>query len=84
MVDYDHLGRSYTYIADFKLVGTRYYYKVGHRMKNGDYIWGSKYYFTSSPALGEETVQRVVIFGKRLVVELFLLLNCRRVVHSED
>ncbi|KAG0631433.1 hypothetical protein M758_1G252900 [Ceratodon purpureus] len=42
---------------------TRYYYKVGHRMKNGGYVWGLKYYFTSSPALGEDTVQRVVIFG---------------------
>lgn len=42
---------------------TRYYYKVGHRIKKGGYVWGLKYYFTSAPALGEDTVQRVVIFG---------------------
>jgi hypothetical protein len=42
---------------------TRYYYKVGHRMKNGEHVWGPKYHFTSAPVLGEDTVQRVVIFG---------------------
>ena len=41
-------------------------------MKNGGYVWGLKYYFTSSPALGEDTVQRVVIFGMRLDLAFFL------------
>lgn len=41
-------------------------------MKNGDYVWGLEYYFTSAPALGEDTVQRVVIFGMTRDIAFFL------------
>lgn len=44
-------------------------------MKNGDYVWGLKNYFTSSPALGEDTLQRVVIFGKILDIT-FRMKSC--------
>lgn len=44
-------------------------------MKNGEHVWGPKYHFTSAPALGEDTVQRVVIFGTSLDAEFVLKLR---------
>ena len=41
----------------------RYYYKVGHKVKGGTYVWGTPYSFRSAPAPGENTLQRVIIFG---------------------
>eukprot|EP01018_Ginkgo_biloba_P014098 Gb_25660 [translate_table: standard] len=41
----------------------RYYYKVGHRLFNGSYIWGQFYLFRSSPYPGQDSLQRVIIFG---------------------
>lgn len=66
------MATSHHWLWDHLWNIVRYYYKVGHRMKNGGYVWGLKYYFTSSPALGEDTVQRVVIFGMRLDLAFFL------------
>jgi hypothetical protein len=41
----------------------RYTYKLGHRLFNGTYIWSKSYYFKSSPYPGQDSLQRVVIFG---------------------
>ena len=41
----------------------RYTYKLGHRLFNGSYIWSKSYYFKSSPYPGQDSLQRVVIFG---------------------
>ena len=41
----------------------RYSYKLGHRLINGSYIWSKSYSFKSSPYPGQESLQRVVIFG---------------------
>jgi hypothetical protein len=47
-----------------KLVGHgRYYYKVGHKLKNGQYVWDIQRYFQSPPFPGEDSVQKIVIFG---------------------
>ncbi|XP_062170747.1 probable inactive purple acid phosphatase 27 isoform X1 [Alnus glutinosa] len=40
-----------------------YTYKLGHRLFNGTYIWSKSYYFKSSPYPGQDSLQRVVIFG---------------------
>ncbi|KAK4569041.1 hypothetical protein RGQ29_004442 [Quercus rubra] len=40
-----------------------YTYKLGHRLFNGSYIWSKSYYFKSSPYPGQDSLQRVVIFG---------------------
>lgn len=45
-------------------VDNRYYYKVGHKSKHGGYTWGRENSFISSPAPGEDSVQRVIIFGE--------------------
>ncbi|XP_072971742.1 nucleotide pyrophosphatase/phosphodiesterase-like isoform X2 [Typha angustifolia] len=40
-----------------------YYYKVGHRLSNGSYVWGKPYSFRASPYPGQNSLQRVIIFG---------------------
>ncbi|KAK3043259.1 hypothetical protein RJ639_002502 [Escallonia herrerae] len=42
---------------------TRYTYKLGHRLNNGSYIWSKMYSFKSSPFPGQDSLQRVIIFG---------------------
>lgn len=42
---------------------TMYSYKVGHLLDNGSYIWSKKYSFRSSPYPGQDSLQRVIIFG---------------------
>ncbi len=41
----------------------RYYYKVGHKLKNGQYVWDIQRYFQSPPFPGEDSVQKIIIFG---------------------
>ncbi|KAF8399953.1 hypothetical protein HHK36_015825 [Tetracentron sinense] len=40
-----------------------YTYKLGHRLSNGSYIWSKIYSFKSSPYPGQDSLQRVIIFG---------------------
>ncbi|TQD69495.1 hypothetical protein C1H46_044972 [Malus baccata] len=42
---------------------SKYTYKLGHRLYNGSYIWSKTYNFTSSPYPGQDSLQKVVIFG---------------------
>lgn len=41
----------------------KYDYRVGHRLFNGSYVWGKLNLFTSSPYPGQDSLQRVIIFG---------------------
>ncbi|KAM7251251.1 hypothetical protein ACFE04_023134 [Oxalis oulophora] len=41
----------------------KYTYKLGHKLLNGTYIWSQEYQFTASPYPGQDSLQRVVIFG---------------------
>ncbi|KAJ7521995.1 hypothetical protein O6H91_19G078000 [Diphasiastrum complanatum] len=56
---------GYIHIAYLKELwpDTEYFYRVGHKLRNGAYTWGSKNRFNSGPFPGEESLQRVVIFG---------------------
>jgi hypothetical protein len=36
---------------------------VGHKLKSGKYVWGGENTFKSSPGVGEDSKQSVVIFG---------------------
>ncbi|CAN6585564.1 unnamed protein product [Malus baccata var. baccata] len=38
-------------------------YKLGHRLSNGTIIWSKKYKFRSSPYPGQDSLQRVIMFG---------------------
>ncbi|CAJ2664210.1 unnamed protein product [Trifolium pratense] len=40
-----------------------YTYRLGHLLSNGSYIWSKEYSFKSSPYPGQDSLQRVVIFG---------------------
>lgn len=40
-----------------------YQYRLGHKLSNGSYVWSKSYSFRASPYQGQESVQRVVIFG---------------------
>ncbi|KAK8659321.1 hypothetical protein V6N13_029527 [Hibiscus sabdariffa] len=40
-----------------------YTYKVGHRFFNNTHIWSREYQFRASPYPGQNSLQRVVIFG---------------------
>ncbi|GJY56838.1 probable inactive purple acid phosphatase 1 [Tanacetum coccineum] len=40
-----------------------YTYKLGHKLLNGTIIWSMMYQFKSSPYPGQDSLQRVIIFG---------------------
>ncbi|KAJ0105154.1 hypothetical protein Patl1_18270 [Pistacia atlantica] len=40
-----------------------YTYRMGHRLLNGSYIWSKYYSFTSNPYPGQDSLQRVIMFG---------------------
>ncbi|KAJ0900295.1 putative phosphodiesterase I [Helianthus annuus] len=40
-----------------------YTYKLGHKLLNGSIIWSRMYQFKSSPYPGQDSLQRVIIFG---------------------
>ncbi|KAF4368171.1 hypothetical protein F8388_022804 [Cannabis sativa] len=42
---------------------TMYSYKLGHKFSDGSYVWSHEYQFKSSPYPGQNSIQRVVIFG---------------------
>jgi predicted phosphodiesterase len=41
----------------------RYWYKVGHKLKDGKYVWGPENTFRTAPYPGQDSLQRVIIFG---------------------
>ncbi|KAJ0963493.1 hypothetical protein J5N97_028615 [Dioscorea zingiberensis] len=41
----------------------KYTYRLGHKLSNGSYVWSRLYSFRASPYPGQESLQRVVIFG---------------------
>eukprot|EP00252_Welwitschia_mirabilis_P007823 TRINITY_DN19542_c0_g1_i1.p1 TRINITY_DN19542_c0_g1~~TRINITY_DN19542_c0_g1_i1.p1 ORF type:complete len:622 (+),score=119.14 TRINITY_DN19542_c0_g1_i1:162-2027(+) len=42
---------------------TRYYYKVGHQLFNGSQVWGPTKFFKAPPYPGEDSLQRIIVFG---------------------
>nr|XP_043616361.1 nucleotide pyrophosphatase/phosphodiesterase-like [Erigeron canadensis] len=40
-----------------------YEYRMGHLIANGSTVWSKKYSFKSSPYPGQDSLQRVIIFG---------------------
>ncbi|KAK1295222.1 putative inactive purple acid phosphatase 27 [Acorus calamus] len=42
---------------------SEYTYKLGHRLFNGSYVWSKLYSFKASPYPGQDSLQRVIIFG---------------------
>ncbi|XP_071710006.1 probable inactive purple acid phosphatase 27 [Rutidosis leptorrhynchoides] len=42
---------------------TVYNYRMGHQVSNGSIVWSKKYSFKSSPYPGQDSLQRLIIFG---------------------
>ncbi|EOA12505.1 hypothetical protein CARUB_v10026184mg [Capsella rubella] len=42
---------------------SRYTYRIGHKFLSGTFIWSKEYQFQSPPFPGQDSLQRVVIFG---------------------
>ncbi|KAM0932170.1 putative phosphodiesterase I [Dioscorea sansibarensis] len=40
-----------------------YTYKLGHQLLDGTYVWSKKYNFKASPYPGQDSLQRIIIFG---------------------
>lgn len=49
----------------------RYTYKLGHQMFDGSYVWSKEYSFKASPYPGQDSLQRVIIFGDMGKVRLY-------------
>ena len=41
----------------------RYYYKIGHELQDGSVVWGKPYTFRAPPSPGQNSLQRVIVFG---------------------
>eukprot|EP00250_Pteridium_aquilinum_P014553 c22059_g1_i1 orf=201-2117(-) len=41
----------------------KYFYKVGHKLQNGTYIWEKIRNFSAAPFPGQDSLQQVIIFG---------------------
>ena len=54
-----HPGTQRTWL----LQHCRYTYRLGHRLPNGTRVWSKSYSFKASPYPGQDSLQRVVIFG---------------------
>lgn len=62
----------------------RYTYKLGHKLVNGTYVWSKSYSFKSSPYPGQDSLQRVVIFGDMgKVINLACLLVSRKTKNNQ-
>ncbi|CAL4999908.1 unnamed protein product [Urochloa decumbens] len=40
-----------------------YYYKIGHELPDGSVVWGKPYTFRAPPSPGQNSLQRVIVFG---------------------
>ncbi|CAO2162624.1 unnamed protein product [Urochloa humidicola] len=40
-----------------------YYYKIGHELLDGSVVWGKPYTFRAPPSPGQNSLQRVIVFG---------------------
>jgi len=62
-VGWRHPGYIHTsYLKDL-WPDSMYTYRLGHRLPNGTRVWSKPYSFKASPYPGQDSLQRVVIFG---------------------
>ncbi|XP_030937446.1 probable inactive purple acid phosphatase 27 [Quercus lobata] len=62
-VGWHDLGFTHTSFLTNLWPNTVYSYRMGHILSNGSYVWGKNYTFKSSPYPGQDSLQRVIIFG---------------------
>ncbi|KAM3704205.1 hypothetical protein ACJW31_04G158000 [Castanea mollissima] len=62
-VGWRDLGFTHTSFLTNLWPNTVYSYRMGHILSNGSYIWSKTHSFKSSPYPGQDSFQRVIIFG---------------------
>ncbi|KAK7809639.1 putative inactive purple acid phosphatase 27, partial [Quercus suber] len=62
-VGWRDLGFTHTSFLTNLWPNTWYSYRIGHILSNGSYVWSKTYSFKSSPYPGQDSLQRVIIFG---------------------
>ncbi|KAF3436885.1 hypothetical protein FNV43_RR19638 [Rhamnella rubrinervis] len=56
---------------------TEYVYRMGHYLSSGSYLWSKFYSFKSSPNPGQDSLQRVMVFGdmgKSEMVQMIIVI----------
>nr|BAK06175.1 predicted protein [Hordeum vulgare subsp. vulgare] len=41
----------------------QYFYKIGHELSDGTVVWGKSYTFRAPPTPGQNSLQRIIVFG---------------------
>ena len=59
-----------------------YTYRLGHRLMNGTRIWSNSYSFKASPYPGQDSLQRVVIFGD--MGKVFFFPSISILLHTDN
>ncbi|XP_057251117.1 probable inactive purple acid phosphatase 27 isoform X2 [Beta vulgaris subsp. vulgaris] len=62
-VGWRHPGFTHTSFLKDLWPDKQYMYRMGHRLSNGSYIWSKKYSFAAPPYHGQDSLQRVIVFG---------------------
>lgn len=62
-VGWRHPGYIHTSFLKNLWPNTEYFYKLGHLLINGSYVRSKTYSFRASPYPGQESLQRVIMFG---------------------
>ena len=50
-------------VVEIMLFMFRYSYQIGHELPDGTVVWGKSSTFRASPFPGQDSLQRVVVFG---------------------
>jgi hypothetical protein len=50
----------------------RYFYKIGHELFDGTVVWGKSYTFKAPPTPGQNSLQRIIVFGDMGKVQMSL------------
>ncbi|KAG6551525.1 hypothetical protein Mapa_006948 [Marchantia paleacea] len=56
-------GYFHTAFLKDLFASSKYSYKIGHKLANNVYVWGEESVFMSAPYPGQDSLQRVVLFG---------------------
>uniref|UniRef100_A0A804MQX2 Purple acid phosphatase n=1 Tax=Zea mays TaxID=4577 RepID=A0A804MQX2_MAIZE len=62
-VGWRHPGYIHTSFLKDLWPDSPYTYRLGHRLMNGTRVWSKSYSFKASPYPGQDSLQRVVVFG---------------------
>ncbi|PON77307.1 Acid phosphatase [Parasponia andersonii] len=62
-VGWRHPGYIHTSFLKELWPNSEYTYRMGHSLLDGSYVWSKSYSFESSPYPGQDSLQRIIVFG---------------------